>query len=467
MKWSGIKGLRQNSENSSSLNNFLKTNKNKIKAVAGATILGAAALYLLNECQPGNTLGHSSREQSSINLPTISIDYILDSSRGSDRFNQANDETGNDEAIDEIETFEDYTISEEDRAPVYEVSEEIIRDESEPIPEDAIERNNIENLEDLLETFHQRDGSINARLMFYEAGTVQERDIDNLTLSNIKELTHFFEGSATFYDNGDMETENPILSNVRNLTIPTSYGDLELYNFGNEGIDESKNFFLQFSNLIEIIEGTDGRVIRRNVSDYVDQSGLPYGVRAIADAEDNVQLYQESHDIDDRMIEKTELYTDLVDNQEKGHRNYLLFPEYGGGMIASIPENMESLVLGALDVLYGNPDRTERRLDVTSIERNDNRYLPLPVMPEPIDPPREPVEPIVPTEPEYEGRFHPDSDRGAGDLPNNNPRDTQYTRPERAPRELIERHRETDRTSNTPVRSGDAEYSRPVIGRDR
>lgn len=348
-------------------------------------------------------------------------------------------------------------------------------------PENPRER--LEGLDDILERYYTGNGNINATLVAQRGNEYIERDFTGLTLRDIQRKIHYLEDTASFYNTGNPTFTEVLDSNIRNLTIQTNLGVVDIFNPIYRDNEASSNIYLDFSKFLETVTNEQGSILRTNVSEYTDENNFPKGFRVAADLEENVHNYLESHQINDRVVSEDYFQSRLVSNQRHGHRNYIFSPDGSNVIIASIPQDMAralenyKTLIGEdnyLVEIVDSSSREGRRGDLSDVVDEEPVYVPPvapipPITPPPVTPPTEP--PYVPPSPppieEREGyRFSDDADRGAGDLRDSNPSDTQYTRPQRAPRDLIDSHRETE-PSYTPVESGDASYTRPAIGRDR
>ena len=417
--------------------NFFKKHKRGFKNLSiglGGTVLGAALALTFNYCSPGRT--------DSTVITRKDQDHSLLESYDSRRLDDLR-------SLNDLRAILDNLDRDNIEQEIGDVAYKDQRIEPQQVEPRTLERNKIQDLDSLLEKYHAESGNVNATLLTYNSDEVYRRNLENLSLSNLYQLTHFFENTATFYEEGNPDFERTISEGVRNITIPTSYGDLELYNLGYKSDEDSRNFNIQFSKLTEILQNYRGELASENVGVYTNEQGLPRGVRVIADSDDNISAYQEDYNIDDRLIPNNEFYSDLINNQEMGSVNYVIFPRDSAGMVASVPYGMENVVLEALSVLYGDDNltlTTREPIDFTEIIDGARSINDGYTEPEP--------------RPERENAYRFDSDANKPDGGREyDPADTMRTRPSRSSRDIMGSH-STGRSS-TPVENDGTSYDRP------
>ena len=337
---------------------------------------------------------------------------------------------------------------------IEETTEEVIED-SEPKA-----RLRLETVSEVIERYN-RTGDLDVTLIKYNNGQITSLNLDYLTIDDIKDITQHIEGTAIHYDEGLPDLNEILKETIRNVTIPTSHGNIELYNLGYIDDPNSKNFEIRFSTLTEIIKNSDGETISYVNRWNRDQHGLPRGFKTAMDSRENIHVYRESFGIEDKIIQEEDLDQDLRENLRNGSRLYMIFPrssderEYSRGLIASVPEGIENVSLESIYAMFGISDyevitREIRREAETQREKEEPIYIPRdPITPERPEPER----------PDNQYRFDRDA-RKPDHAREYNPLDTMRTLPSEEPGRIMDDH--NTGVSETPITGENETRPRPT-----
>lgn len=269
------------------------------------------------------------------------------------------------------------------------------------------EREEITTIIDYFMRYPTGNGPIDAKLLYYDHETLRQGILHDVSVEDLQRLTQYFEETATFYKNAKPVLEE-VIERTRGISIPMSQGDLRVFNIKYRGDADSDNLELDFSEETRDVHDREG-TSTRSITDLVDKYGKTLGVEVTADQTENVE--EMKYNIPSQQYTNTTFEETLVEAQENGYTNYIIFPREGDGIIASVPKALDHIAVEYLSTLFGLDDQLT--IDYTRSAPQGN-------------PRSNPENPEIPKT--HDGyRFDPLADNGPGDY--GGPGDTMHTMP--------------------------------------